>query len=163
MEGEPCLALKLTLNFRVLIQPYSIRLINNFWWGGWALLSVSKLERQRTSGPEKRTKSDFIYCAQCYWLRSRKLDLPLSVNAESIKRWSRSQILIRRVCFFKGEGYPNPPLPLVHLWLYLVRDIKKAYLCLGDEATIPMFFFNFLAIFQVWCAKGWALYTSKYN
>ena len=44
------------------------------------MLSVSKLERQRTSGPQKRTKSDFIYCAQCYRPRSRKLDLPLSAN-----------------------------------------------------------------------------------
>ena len=42
------------------------------------MLSVSKLERQRTSGPQKRMKSDFIYCSQCYRPRSRKLDLPLS-------------------------------------------------------------------------------------
>ena len=43
------------------------------------MLSVSELKRQRMSGPQKRTKSDFVLnCAQCYRLRSRKLDLPLS-------------------------------------------------------------------------------------
>ena len=42
-------------------------------------LMTSKSERQRTSGPQKRSKSDFIYCSQCYRPRSRKLDLPLSV------------------------------------------------------------------------------------
>ena len=55
-------ALNFEVNFQPLIQPYSSRLINNFCWGGWALLSVSKLERQRTSGTQKRSKSDFMYC-----------------------------------------------------------------------------------------------------
>ena len=68
---EPSFASNLILNFRVLIQPYSSRLVNNFCWGGWALLSVSKLERQRTSGPQKRTKSDFMYCSQHLGASSR--------------------------------------------------------------------------------------------
>ena len=68
---EPSFASNLILNFRVLIQPYSSSLVNNFCWGGWALLSVSKLERQRTSGPQKRTKSDFMYCSQHLGASSR--------------------------------------------------------------------------------------------
>ena len=35
------------------------------------MLSVSKLERQRTSGPQKRTKSDFMYCSQLLGASSR--------------------------------------------------------------------------------------------
>ena len=35
------------------------------------MLSVSKLERQRTSGPQKRTKSDFMYCSQHLGASSR--------------------------------------------------------------------------------------------
>ena len=46
---EPCFALKLGLIFRVLIQPYSSRLLNRFCGGWWAWLSVSESERQRTS------------------------------------------------------------------------------------------------------------------
>ena len=42
------------------------------------MLSVLKLECQRMSGPQKRTKSEFIYCPQGYRPRSRKLDMPLS-------------------------------------------------------------------------------------
>ena len=46
--------------------------------GHWAWPLLSKSERQRTSGAQKMSKSDFMYCAQCYRPRSRKLDLPLS-------------------------------------------------------------------------------------
>ena len=45
------------------------------------MLSDSKSERQRTSGPQKRMKSEFIYREQGYRPRSRKLDLPLSADA----------------------------------------------------------------------------------
>ena len=94
---EPSFVSNLKLNFRVLIQPYSRRLIKNFCWGGWALLSESKLERQRTSGPQKRTKSEFIYCAQGYRPCSSKLDLPLSDEV-----FWRSQILSTSNLFDKG-------------------------------------------------------------
>ena len=77
-------ALNFAVNFRVLIQPYSSWLLNRFCGGWWACPSVSESERQRTSGPQKRMKSDFIYCAQCYRPRSHKLDLPLS---EGYVKW----------------------------------------------------------------------------
>ena len=66
-------ALNFEVNFQPLIQPYSSRLINNFCWGGWALLSVSKLERQRTSGTQKRSKSDFMYCRKVPFWPARNL------------------------------------------------------------------------------------------
>ena len=66
-------ALNFEVNFQPLIQPYSSRLINNFCRGGWALLSVSKLERQRTSGIQKRSKSDFMYCRKVPFRLARNL------------------------------------------------------------------------------------------
>ena len=66
-------ALNFEVNFQPLIQPYSSRLINNFCWGGWALLSVSKLERQRTSGTQKRSKSDFMHCRKFTFWPARNL------------------------------------------------------------------------------------------
>ena len=66
-------ALNFEVNFQPLIQPYSSRLINNFCRGGWALLSVSKLERQRTSGTQKRSKSDFMYYRKFIFWPARNL------------------------------------------------------------------------------------------
>ena len=40
--------------------------------------SYKSLFKALSTRPQKRTKSDFIYCAQCYRPLSRKLDLPLS-------------------------------------------------------------------------------------
>ena len=108
---EPSFASNLILNFRVLIQPYSSRLVNNFCWGGWALLSVSKLERQRTSGSQKRTRSEFIYRAQGYRSRSRKLGLPLSAALIKVKEtgpidkyfWQAKNI--QNLCNFKGKAH----------------------------------------------------------
>ena len=115
---EPCFALKLTLNFRVLIQPYSRRLINDFCWGGWSLLSVSKLECQRTSGPQiiKRTKSDFIYCAQCYWSLSRKLDLPLSESRKRVIFMSFLQLFL--LVFPKPEWWKKNSSKLWKTWWF---------------------------------------------
>ena len=56
-------------------------------------LMTSKSERQRTSGPQKRTKSDFMYCSQCYRPRSRKLDLPLSVGTFQSRKWQNLQTM----------------------------------------------------------------------
>ena len=62
-EGwEPSIASNLTLNFRLLIQPYSNWLLNSFYRGGWAWLSVSELESQKTSGAQKMPMAEFIYC-----------------------------------------------------------------------------------------------------
>ena len=79
---EPSFALNLTLNFRALIQPYSSGLLKNFCGGGWAWLPVSKSERQRTSGPQKRSKSDFIYCPQHVLALSRKLAKTLGAGED---------------------------------------------------------------------------------
>ena len=51
-------ALNFAVSFRVLIQPYSSRLLNSFCRGGLDWLTVSESERQRTSGPHMRTFYD---------------------------------------------------------------------------------------------------------
>ena len=76
----PWLAWIFKFNFQCLIQWDSRGSLNKKVGGYPEVLWAWKLERQRTSGPQKRTKSDFIYCSQCYRPRSRKLDLPLSAN-----------------------------------------------------------------------------------
>ena len=67
-------------NFHCFIRPYLEKLFSKSLMKLGDGLMTSKSERQRTSGPQKRSKSDFIYCSQCYRLRSRKLDLPLSAT-----------------------------------------------------------------------------------
>ena len=103
---EPSFASNLILNFRVLIQPYSSSLVNNFCWGGWALLSVSKLERQRTSGPQKRTKSDFMYCSQHLGASSRNPrrnpqwygpHTSTSVSVKLAKAWEKTTLFGSRL------------------------------------------------------------------
>ena len=62
---EPCFALKLTLNFRVLIQPYSSRLINNFCRGHWA---VSHYQIMNVRGRQGLTRGQCLYLFTVCWL-----------------------------------------------------------------------------------------------
>ena len=77
----PWLAWIFKFNFQCLIQWDSRGSLNKKGGRYPEVLWAGKLDCQRTSGPQKRTKSDFIYCSQCYQPRSRKLDLPLSAGA----------------------------------------------------------------------------------
>ena len=73
------------------------------------MLSVSKLECQKMSGPQKRTKSDFIYCSLCYRLRSRKLDLPLSVCE------SRQNLNLAEGMKKTGKSHEKKTIVIVHV------------------------------------------------
>ena len=95
-------ALNFEVNFQPLIQPYSSRLINNFCRGGWALLSVSKLERQRTSGTQKRSKSDFMYCRKVPFWPARNLGKEFCENVFN-HRWSHCLIDAAVKCLFANR------------------------------------------------------------
>ena len=49
-------------NFHCLIRPYLEKLFSKSLMKLGDRLMTSKSERQRTSGPQKRSKTDFMYC-----------------------------------------------------------------------------------------------------
>ena len=76
------------------------------------MLSVSKLERQRTSGPQKRTKSDFMYCSQ-----------HLGASSRNPRRNPRCPV---------GFGVPSKVMVVRVVWdvwvVRLVRVVKVVWL-----------------------------------
>ena len=75
-------------NFHCLIRPYLEKLFSKSLMKLGDGLMTSKSECQRTSGPQKRTKSDFMYCSQYFFAILRNL-----VNwfcASTIPTWSET-------------------------------------------------------------------------
>ena len=63
--------------------------------------SYKSLFKALSTRPQKRTKSDFIYCAQCYRPLSRKLDLPLSESRKRVIFMSFLQLFLLVYLFKK--------------------------------------------------------------
>ena len=76
-------ALNFEVNFRPLIQWDSRGLFSKSLMKLDDRLMISKSERQRTSGPQKRSKSDFMYCRKFTLRPARNLEFRESRKVES--------------------------------------------------------------------------------
>ena len=94
-------------------------------------LMASKSERQRTSGPQKRSKSDFIYCPQHVLALSRKLAKTVGekVSMSFELGWTQSDYVVDAcftyICSCSDIG-----------WVLVVRILVHGYRPLSKPMSL---------------------------